>query len=108
MALETSEAFVIGGAAASIAVTVTNPFEVLKTRMQLDGELAASPDQRRYKGVADAMRQTWRHEGVKGLSRGLGAAYLYQISLNGCRLGLSVARTQRTTERAATSRTAVS
>jgi len=86
--LSTSEGFALGGLAACIAVSATNGLEVLKTRMQLDGELASSRDARKYKSVAEAFTKTWQGEGIRGLYRGLGAAYAYQMCLNGCRLGL--------------------
>jgi hypothetical protein len=47
--------------------------EVMKTRLQLQGELqkldANAP--RVYKNVLDVFAKTWKHEGVKGLQRGL-------------------------------------
>lgn len=47
--------------------------EVMKTRLQLQGELqrhdANAP--RVYKNVLDVFAKTWRHEGVRGLQRGL-------------------------------------
>lgn len=78
-----------GGLAGCAAVTVSNMPEVMKTRLQLQGELqkldANAP--RVYKNVLDVFAKTWRHEGVKGLQRGLMPAYGYQILLNGSRLG---------------------
>ncbi|QLG72604.1 hypothetical protein HG535_0D03120 [Zygotorulaspora mrakii] len=78
--------FVAGGLAACIAVTVTNPIELVKTRMQLQGELSASA-QRIYKNPLQGMAVIFRNEGIKGLQKGLVAAYIYQICLNGSRLG---------------------
>ncbi|KAF8846094.1 mitochondrial carrier [Paxillus ammoniavirescens] len=85
--LSTTEGFFCGGLAACIAVTVSNPAEVAKTRMQLQGELAKGGSQKIYKGPLDVFAKTWRNEGIRGLQRGLGAAYTYQILLNGSRLG---------------------
>jgi solute carrier family 25 protein 34/35 len=47
--------------------------EVLKTRLQLQGELqrADSNAPRVYKNVGDVLVKTWRNEGIKGLQRGL-------------------------------------
>jgi hypothetical protein len=42
--------FVLGGVATSTACIFTNPFEVVKTRLQLQGELDASA-QRLYQGT---------------------------------------------------------
>ncbi|AQZ17744.1 OAC1 (YKL120W) [Zygosaccharomyces parabailii] len=78
--------FVAGGMAACVAVTVTNPIELVKTRMQLQGELSAT-NQRVYTNPVQAMYVIFRNEGVLSLQKGLMAAYVYQIALNGCRLG---------------------
>ncbi|KAL1742026.1 mitochondrial carrier domain-containing protein [Schizophyllum fasciatum] len=83
--LSTAENFTCGGIAACVAVTISNPAEVAKTRLQLQGELGAS--QRVYNNVFDVFTKTWRNEGIRGLQRGLGPAYVYQILLNGSRLG---------------------
>ncbi|RXK41945.1 solute carrier family 25, member 34/35 [Tremella mesenterica] len=63
--------------------------EVCKTRLQLQGELqrADSNAPRVYKNVFDVFVKTWKHEGIRGLQRGLVPAYGYQILLNGSRLG---------------------
>ncbi|KAI6012427.1 mitochondrial carrier [Pisolithus orientalis] len=82
--LTTAESFLCGGLAACIAVTVSNPAEVAKTRMQLQGELAKGGGERVYKHALDVLSKTWRNEGIRGLQRGLGPAML----LNGSRLGL--------------------
>ncbi|KAF7302715.1 hypothetical protein HMN09_00906400 [Mycena chlorophos] len=84
--LSTTEGFICGGIAACIAVTVSNPAEVMKTRLQLQGELAKT-SQKVYNNAFDAMRKTYRNEGIRGIQRGLGPAYVYQILLNGSRLG---------------------
>lgn len=85
--LTTTEGFVCGGIAACMAVTVSNPAEVAKTRMQLQGELAKEGAQKVYKNALDCLAKTWRNEGIRGLQRGLNTAYAYQILLNGSRLG---------------------
>ncbi|GAV55474.1 hypothetical protein ZYGR_0AV01050 [Zygosaccharomyces rouxii] len=79
--------FVAGGLAACVAVTVTNPIELVKTRMQLQGELSAT-NQQVYKNPIQAMVTIFRNEGFVSLQKGLLAAYVYQIALNGSRLGL--------------------
>ncbi|CAR29184.1 hypothetical protein ZYGR_0Z01050 [Zygosaccharomyces rouxii] len=79
--------FVAGGLAACVAVTVTNPIELVKTRMQLQGEMSAT-NQQVYKNPIQAMVIIFRNEGFVSLQKGLLAAYVYQIALNGSRLGL--------------------
>ncbi|RPD82273.1 mitochondrial carrier [Lentinus tigrinus ALCF2SS1-7] len=85
--LSTAEGFICGGTAACVAVTVSNPAEVAKTRMQLQGELAAKGAGKVYKNSLDVIAKTWRNEGIRGIQRGLGPAYVYQILMNGSRLG---------------------
>ncbi|MCJ1376969.1 Mitochondrial oxaloacetate carrier protein [Xylographa soralifera] len=80
--------FIAGGMAACGAVTVTHPFETVKIRLQLQGELQSKLDApRMYKGVLHGVKVIAQNEGPKGLFRGIGAAYVYQMILNGCRLG---------------------
>ncbi|KAJ4245804.1 Mitochondrial oxaloacetate carrier protein [Fusarium torreyae] len=86
--LTTTSAFLGGGIAACGAVTATHPFETVKIRMQLQGELQAmKPRDQHYRGPFHGVSVILRHEGVRSLYRGLGCAYVYQILLNGCRLG---------------------
>ncbi|KAF9182978.1 Mitochondrial oxaloacetate carrier protein [Haplosporangium sp. Z 767] len=82
--------FIAGGMAACAAVTITNPAEVIKTRLQLQGELMkqAPGSHRIYTNFAQALVHILRHEGIRGIQRGLGSAYLYQTLMNGTRLGL--------------------
>ncbi|KAF8910119.1 mitochondrial carrier domain-containing protein [Gymnopilus junonius] len=85
--LSTLEGFVCGGIAACIAVTVSNPAEVAKTRLQLQGELAKDGGKKVYNNAFDVLSKTWKNEGIRGIQRGLAPAYAYQILLNGSRLG---------------------
>ncbi|KAI9803200.1 MAG: hypothetical protein M1825_001991 [Sarcosagium campestre] len=81
-------AFIAGGIAACGAVTVTHGFETVKIRLQLQGELQSKKDAPRlYRGVLHGVGVILKNEGPQGLLRGLGSAYIYQIMLNGCRLG---------------------
>lgn len=43
--------YILGGTATVAACFVTNPIEVVKTRLQLQGELIAKGGPRPYKGV---------------------------------------------------------
>ena len=40
-----------------------------------------------YRGVLHGISVIYRNEGLRGLLRGLSCAYIYQMTLNGCRLG---------------------
>lgn len=46
--------------------------EVMKTRLQLQGELMKTSDAPKvYANVFDVFKKTWRNEGLRGLQRGL-------------------------------------
>ncbi|KAK4305769.1 hypothetical protein Pmani_022357 [Petrolisthes manimaculis] len=81
--------FILGAAAACSAGVLSNPMDVLKTRMQLQGELRA---QGRYtvvyKNIVHAAIAVAKADGVLGLQKGLVAALWYQIVMNGIRFGL--------------------
>lgn len=56
--------------------------------MQLQGELQSkSLAPRMYNGPFHGVKVIVANEGIKGIYRGIGAAYIYQMILNGCRLG---------------------
>jgi solute carrier family 25 protein 34/35 len=82
-------AFIAGGLAACGAVTATHPFETVKIRLQLQGELKAQAVAvNQYRGILHGIRVIASKEGIRKLYKGLGCAYIYQTFLNGCRLGL--------------------
>ena len=84
----TTGSFIAGGLAACGAVTASHPFETIKIRLQLQGELQSKDVAvKKYKGVLHGVSVVAKNEGVRGLYRGLGCAYIYQLLLNGCRLG---------------------
>ncbi|KAI0283413.1 mitochondrial carrier [Russula aff. rugulosa BPL654] len=53
--LSTTEGFVLGGAAGSVAVTFSNPAEVAKTRLQLQGELVKGGGKKVYRNALDIL-----------------------------------------------------
>jgi len=80
--------FTLAAAASCGAVTLTNPADVIKIRMQLQGELKKRGSHEvKYRNVFHAFRVVAHEEGMGALQRGLSAAYLQQISRNGVRLG---------------------
>ena len=61
-----------GSLAGSLAVLITNPFDLAKTRLQLQGELQAyGTYEKHYRGVIDALRRTIREEGKYSVYKGL-------------------------------------
>ena len=53
---------------------MSNPAEVAKTRLQLQGELAKTTNVRVYNNVLDVFRKTFKNEGIRGVQRGLAPA----------------------------------
>nr|CAI5827009.1 unnamed protein product [Callosobruchus analis] len=79
--------FALGGAAAMCAGCFTNPLEVLKTRMQLQGELQAKGQHVvHYRNVLHAGYVVAKNDGVLALQKGLAPALWVQLILNGMRL----------------------
>ncbi|KAG0146927.1 hypothetical protein CROQUDRAFT_656722 [Cronartium quercuum f. sp. fusiforme G11] len=85
--LSVGEGFIAGALGACVAVTFTNPMEVAKTRLQLDGELRSKGSPKLYNNTFDVLKKIAGTEGLRSCQRGLGAAYAYQVALNGSRLG---------------------
>lgn len=57
-------------------------------RMQLQGELQHKGTQtKHYRNPIQGVAVIVRNEGLRGIYRGIGCAYIYQVLLNGCRLG---------------------
>ncbi|KAM5125196.1 solute carrier family 25 member 34 [Mantella aurantiaca] len=81
--------FVLGASACCLACVFTNPLEVVKTRLQLQGELRSRGTYtRHYRGVLQAMAAVCQADGLRGLQKGLTAALLYQGMMNGVRFYL--------------------
>jgi solute carrier family 25 protein 34/35 len=80
--------FVLGGVAAIGAGFFTNPLDVIKTRLQLQGELQARGMYTvHYRGFIHAFYAVAKADGVLALQKGLIPALWYQLCLNGVRLG---------------------
>ncbi|XP_029375089.1 solute carrier family 25 member 35 isoform X2 [Echeneis naucrates] len=80
--------FVLSGVAACGACLFTNPLEVVKTRMQLQGELQSRGTYRvYYRNVFHAFYTIGKVDGLAGLQKGLAPGLVYQFFMNGVRLG---------------------
>ncbi|CAG5051154.1 unnamed protein product [Parnassius apollo] len=81
--------FIVGGLAGVGAGFFSNPFDVVKTRMQLQGELRARGQHNvYYKNVPHAVYTIVKHDGVAALQKGLVPALWFQLVVNGVRLGI--------------------
>lgn len=77
----------------------SNPFDVIKTRQQLQGELVAVKrgvkdlelkaelKKQPYKSVFQSFRSIVQAEGIMGLQKGLASALAFQFCMNSIRLG---------------------
>ena len=79
------ENFLFGGGAAAAAIMILNPVDVVKSRMQFQGELGGKAA---YSGIIDAMMKIGKKEGLQGLYRGLAPALCFQICGNSFRFGV--------------------
>ena len=84
-------AFVVfgeGALASTGATVISNPFEVMKTRLQLQGELMKQGSyHKKYDGMLSGMVKVASQEGVLALQKGLWASMIHQVVQNGLRLG---------------------
>lgn len=64
-----------GALAGALAAASTNPLDVVKTRLQTQGEVGA----RRYRGLLDALRSIRVEEGLSGLMRGVRPRVLFHM-----------------------------
>jgi hypothetical protein len=75
----------LAGVSNASAACVTNPVDVVKVRLQMDGEGVSGG---KYRGVFHAGSVLFREEGVQGLYRGIGASLCREMSYSGIRMGL--------------------
>lgn len=92
--------FFAGGAAAMCAITIMHPCDVVKTRLQFQGEGGttttaaargngpAGHGSKPYGGVVSSLATILRHEGVRGLYRGIAPAYGLQFSVTAVRFSV--------------------
>ncbi|KAL0603328.1 Solute carrier family 25 member 34 [Plecturocebus cupreus] len=77
---------VLGASACCLACVFTNPLEVVKTRLQLQGELQARGTYPQpYRGFMASVAAVAQADGLWGLQKGLAAGLLYQALMNSVR-----------------------
>ncbi|XP_058791649.1 solute carrier family 25 member 35-like isoform X2 [Phymastichus coffea] len=80
--------FAIGGLAGVGTALLTNPADMLKTRLQLQGELAAPGTyEKAYTSTFQAARTIVMREGIMTLQAGIMPVIGLQVIINGARLG---------------------
>ncbi|XP_037033479.1 solute carrier family 25 member 35-like [Bradysia coprophila] len=81
--------FFVAGISTCFATVFTNPLEVVKIRLQLQGELIKiDPNKRIYRGFFHGLFRIGCDEGVKALQKGLGPALGLKFCQNSIRLGI--------------------
>eukprot|EP00928_Gymnodinium_smaydae_P099560 TRINITY_DN9538_c0_g2_i1.p1 TRINITY_DN9538_c0_g2~~TRINITY_DN9538_c0_g2_i1.p1 ORF type:complete len:295 (-),score=26.23 TRINITY_DN9538_c0_g2_i1:193-1077(-) len=76
---------IYGGLASAAADAATTPFDVLKVRMQLQGEVGS---QREYRNALDAVVKIARSEGPLAFFKGVQPTVVRQLSYGSLRFGL--------------------
>lgn len=86
--LSSFQEFVAGGSAALVAISITHPLDVVKSRKQFVGELGAAPSSSPPPNSTLAfLRDIYRKEGIRACYRGLPFAYGLQFSVTASRFG---------------------
>lgn len=76
----------LAGVSNACAAFFTNPVDVVKVRLQMDGEGTTATQ--RYRGVFHAGTTIFTEEGLQGLYRGMQASACRELSYSGIRMGL--------------------
>eukprot|EP01112_Ceratiomyxa_fruticulosa_P016696 TRINITY_DN5086_c0_g1_i1.p1 TRINITY_DN5086_c0_g1~~TRINITY_DN5086_c0_g1_i1.p1 ORF type:complete len:317 (-),score=30.70 TRINITY_DN5086_c0_g1_i1:67-1017(-) len=79
--------FAFGGISCMVPLLLMNPVEVVKIRLQIQGELSLVSE-RRYRGLLHGLWRVGNEEGVRGLYKGLTPALLREAVYASIRMGL--------------------
>uniref|UniRef100_A0A6B2LBZ5 Uncharacterized protein n=1 Tax=Arcella intermedia TaxID=1963864 RepID=A0A6B2LBZ5_9EUKA len=75
-----------GGVSALVSISVFHPIDVVKTRLQIQGEVASRAYETKYTHILSSILSIHKYEGWKGVYRGITAAWALQITVTGTRL----------------------
>lgn len=81
--------YALAGMASMMGATTTNPMDVIKVRMQLEGELQnqQAVKNRKYANMYSGFRHIIATEGIRGLYKGLTASLMREGSYSTIRIG---------------------
>jgi len=79
--------FLFGGFSCMAAASVTNPIDVLKTRLQIQGELSTTATTTGRNGLIKSTIQIIENEGFLALYKGLGPSLLRESTYSTLRMG---------------------
>lgn len=77
--------FLFGGASGMCATVIVQPFDLIKTRMQISGSGSGAKE---FRNSWHCLQSVIQNEGPFGLYQGIGAALLRQATYTTCRLGV--------------------
>ena len=77
--------FLISGTGPAMAAVFTNPMDVARVNMQINGEAGAKAT---YSNTFDCIGQLWRQGGASAVQRGLTTAFVREFAQNVPRIGL--------------------
>jgi hypothetical protein len=84
---ETLAKMLLAGLSSISAQTATHPIETIKARMQISSE-AGRTNKGNYSSIGSTFKSIVSTEGVKGLYKGISAAYARELTYSSLRLGL--------------------
>ncbi|KAF7350451.1 hypothetical protein MVEN_01350600 [Mycena venus] len=70
---DTAKEIVIGSFAGIVSEVIEYPADLAKVRLQAQLLTPPTDERQRFKGPVDCLKKTWKHEGFRGLYRGLPA-----------------------------------
>lgn len=77
----------LAGISSVVAQTFTHPIETVKARMQISSE-PGRVSKGNYSGIFSTLKSISKNEGIKGLYKGIHAAYARELVYSSLRLGL--------------------